>query len=485
VKKIIFSLCILVLSMQPQNSYSFWSDPFYGTHQQITKVALTTPNWETGKPFCFSSDICAYFSDFAIARINVRHLLQDSMAYDANDHFDSNQLVGSLTKMAKNRNQLNNIFMAGSFSPVTREQMWELMGNMLHAAEDFYAHSTWVDAGNTSRIINFGPATKRYPPDTSIFPSSPVVQFCGSDGYPLSTFPVSYLITGYYPPNTPPPSGGCLHGATFPTLFSLAINDPTPSLFGLCDYFGSSPLTVPGIAHDVACSGKFIPTNTVNLHNAAKDLAVREAQSFVQSIVDDLAADNNLAGFCALLDATETVPACAFAGTVSGTLPFQLQGGATFPGNSTLNTVSFGVAIDANGVSAVPVPITYLGSTSSANNFLTDCPIGPATGTSTCVPFGKFYDWPLNPATLCAGDGKNACGPVGTATLTLVYVESGTTPDGGDTCTINIKLVAANGNVTGSALSGSVCNYTGKGITTLLQSDKAVCFNEPSGMVCP
>jgi hypothetical protein len=40
-------------------------------------------------------------------------------------------------------------------------QAWQLLGYMLHAAEDFYAHSTWVDEGNTDPLpAGFGALTE-------------------------------------------------------------------------------------------------------------------------------------------------------------------------------------------------------------------------------------------------------------------------------------------------------------------------------------
>jgi hypothetical protein len=269
VKKIVRLLCIAALCLQSMDGNSFWSDPIYPTHQKITKTALTTPNWQTGKPFCYSGDICAYFSDSAVTAINNRHLMQDNpLVYNIDDHFDANNFAGSLTKMVTNRKSLNNIL---NMRPITvggQDQMWKLLGNILHAAEDFYAHSTWVDEG-TSKIINFGPATKSDPP-TNIFSLLPAGPFCGSEGFPLLPVDrVNFLITGYYPPETPSkPSGGCLHGDTLPNKFLYILGVTTPSLYGLCGGFVDGTQNVPGIAHDVACDGKFIPTNTVNLHNA-------------------------------------------------------------------------------------------------------------------------------------------------------------------------------------------------------------------------
>jgi hypothetical protein len=268
-KRIVLALFVIASSVEPENGRAFWSDPFYGTHQDITKTALSQPDPRTGMPpFCFSGN-CYYFSDKAVALINFRHLIQDSVAYDANDHFDANHFVGGLQKMATNRSALNSLLKQQPYSAALQAKMWVLMGNMLHAAEDFYAHSTWVDEGATS-IIDFGTATENNPPDFSIFPVPAGLQYCGSDGFPLSRQPVNYLITGYYPPDTiVPPAGQCLHGATFPTFYSVLQSDPTASLFGLCKSdLANSLQTVPGISHDVACSGNFSPANTQQLHDA-------------------------------------------------------------------------------------------------------------------------------------------------------------------------------------------------------------------------
>ncbi len=176
---------------------------------------------------------------------------------------------------------------------------------------------------------------------------------------------------------------------------------------------------------------------------------------------------------------TVSVTSPSFGGTVQGTLPMQLQGG-TFAGGSALNDVSFGISIDSNGaVTAIPVAITFLGTTNSANSFLTDC-------TTACVPFGKFYDWPLNPTTLCIGNGTNGCAPVGNATVTLVYVQTtSSSNDALDNCNITINLTNVAGTIRAYAVQGSVCNYVGKGITTVLPSNTALCVNEPAGVVCP
>jgi hypothetical protein len=364
-KKVIQSLCAVVLLMPLEVGYAFWSDPYYGTHQDITSAALSGPDPSTGQaPFCFSAGQCFSFSPNAITQINKRHLKQDTplfVAYDPNDHFDSNSFSGSLTKMAINRGALKPLLSGGNLSAATQTQVWALVGNMLHAVEDFYAHSTWVDEGN-SNIIGFGAATENTAqPNITIFPVSPLTVFCdSSNGYPLSVLPVSYLITGYYPPAMLP-TGGCVHGATLPTLYSIITSQLTPSLIGLCDYLGSAPQTVPGISHDVACSGNFLPNNTMQLHQSAYDLAVQEARSFVQAIVADLSSAGNGAGFCLLLGLDQNQAPCLSDCALKAEQNIQIQYSSIFNANPKALSLTVTLSLSGNTPFAMYGDAGYIG----------------------------------------------------------------------------------------------------------------------------
>jgi hypothetical protein len=317
-KKGIVVLCALGLSIVPfTTTQAFWSDVFFSTHQDITEAALSLDVQTFTPPFCFtvtSVTTCYAFDPKAIRQINLRHWAQDTSPYDPNDHFDNNTFAASLTKMATTRGQLNSLLSGGltpgGISSTSQQQIWRLLGNILHAAEDFYAHSTWVDEGNTTTIANFGSLTEETSsPNVAFFTSVALPTYCGTLGYPLQTMPVNYLISGFY--NVMQPSGGCIHGATLPTLYSLFINQPSPSLVGLCDYSDTTPQTVPGISHDVGCPGNYNPSNTLALHNTAYKLAVQEAQSLVRAIVADLSSAGNGAGFCVLLGLPATAAPCS------------------------------------------------------------------------------------------------------------------------------------------------------------------------------
>ena len=156
---------------------------------------------------------------------------------------------------------------AGAFIPSNpafprmQIQAWQLLGYMLHAAEDFYAHSTWVDEGNTVPLpTGFGTLT-----ENTATPTIPPI--------------FSKTLQGTY---CPAPAG-------FPVLPSIN-----------------------------ACPGFFSPANTLNLHQIAVGLAEQEAQTFVQSIVTDLVTANNAAGFCALLGLPSSTPMCNACSPVEG-----------------------------------------------------------------------------------------------------------------------------------------------------------------------
>jgi hypothetical protein len=430
-KKLIV-LAILSISLNPFTvANAFWSYLSYQDHQDITKKALTTSlDPTTGKaPFCFSKDQsqCYFFNvATAVAQINKRHKEQDKPAnYNPVNHFDSNELTGSLNQIAINRDKLN-MLLSNTVSgfpltaSATQAEMWKLLGNMLHAVEDFYAHSTWVDSGN-SLIVNFGVLTDANTLNLKYFAAPPSGEtFCPQSGYPLLSEPIN-PISGYYFEQIfkiQTPKGECIHGATI--AFSTA------DLVGVCLAGG----VVPGISHDVGCTGNalpYSPANTLQLHQVAYKLAMQEAQSFVQSIVGDLVASNNVLGFCALLDLPANTPmcvggssfytgnalnlpfgycgpnknvACPLAGPVNILVTFNQSVPATFSGAVTCSTT------DSNGnpVNHYVTQITsatgalsfsYSLDTETYDDFLTNC--GGPGGRAVYLVFtnGLITSWDI------------------------------------------------------------------------------------------
>jgi hypothetical protein len=269
-KKNLLALSVIGLSFIPYAIVqAFPSYLSFADHQTITKTALSAPN-----TYCFSTTDCFSFSANAVEQINqVHQVVDDPSNYNASSHFDSKSFSASVNQIAKNRDQFNRLVNgsspAGAFIPSNpafprmQIQAWQLLGYMLHAAEDFYAHSKWVDEGNTLPLpTGFGALTE----------------------------------------NTATP--------TIPPIFSKTLQGtycPAPAGF---------PEIVPGISHDVVCPGS--PANTLNLHQIAFVLAEQEAQAFVQSIVTDLVTANNAAGFCALLGVPSGTPMCNACSPVEG-----------------------------------------------------------------------------------------------------------------------------------------------------------------------
>ena len=263
-KKNLLALSVIGLGFIPYAIvHAFWSYLSFADHQTITKTALSAPN-----TYCFSTTDCFSFSADAVEQINqVHQVVDDPSNYNASNHFDSNSFSASVNQIAKNREQFNRLVNgstpAGAFIPSNpafprmQVQAWQLLGYMLHAAEDFYAQSTWVDEGNTDPLpTGFGALTENTATPTipPIFAKTPQGTYC------------------------PAPAG-------FP---------------------------------DVACPGFFSPANTRNLHQTAIGLAEQEAQAFVQSIVTDLVTANNAAGFCALLGVPSGTPMCNACSPVEG-----------------------------------------------------------------------------------------------------------------------------------------------------------------------
>ncbi len=166
IKQVIAALCVLAMGLLTAGAArAFWSYGIFADHQDITKTGLSAP-------VSFSFSGASYsFSATAIDQINEMHAqADDSVNYWANNHFDSDTLVGSLTQMAYRRKQLMMLLSPGFPSEAgnattAQVKAWKMLGWMLHAAEDFYSHSNWVDQGNNSPV-NFGLLTKltSYPP---------------------------------------------------------------------------------------------------------------------------------------------------------------------------------------------------------------------------------------------------------------------------------------------------------------------------------
>jgi hypothetical protein len=455
VKRVGLILCGLIVLLSYSRVPAFWSivGPT-ADHQDFTKAAI----WN--QEFLFGNQYYV-FSQQAIDAINEANGLVDQIPYSTPDHFDGEQFSSGVQRMADRRAQLN---MALS-SSLQSGKAWQLLGFMLHAAQDFYAHSTWVELGKRT-IVDFGSLTKNTsaPNLTSLQPATGTV--CAAPAYPLTT-PVTQLTSGYYDPNDqlglidPAPPGLCQHGTLAQAVATCA-----------------SVLTpVHGISKDSPC-GLYLQ-GPPDSHLVAGSLATKETLALVQSIVSDLNKANNAQGFCALLGLSPaTTPICtSWAGTLQGALPLTGFTFACSPGPTcTINNVTFGVTIGQDG-SVVTSPINDDG-----NWFITNC--------IACSPSGTFYDWILTSGTLtpCAPSAPSPC-QSGSAVLQLNYSEGGapqqpvTSPDASDYCNFTVVLTPGTTGITPTAEQGSICNYVGKGVQAVLSTNTgppAVTFTPSS-----
>lgn len=249
---------------------AFWSYglPSDSNHQNITKQVLSTP-------FTLPNRSDLPFAPEAIAAINRAHReVDDPDFYSRGDHFDDEQLALTLLYMKGRRNRLVELLALPSPpQPVA----WELLGQILHSAQDFYSHSTWSYAGNGS-AFNFGPKTL---PDSDYSFYDPSGTVCDGDDV-VGNPPLS---TGYYK-GTPTPErpNTCRHGA----LPIAAIN---------C-VVGPNQQVVDGINLDsLFCAPLGRRYKALN----AFEMAQEETKLLVQSIIDELKSMNNSAGICVLM----------------------------------------------------------------------------------------------------------------------------------------------------------------------------------------
>jgi hypothetical protein len=450
VKRVGLIFCGLAVLFSYSRAPAFWS--IVGAradHQDFTKAAL----WN--QEFLFGNQYYV-FSQQAIDAINKANGLVDQISYSAPDHFDGEQFYSGVQRIADRRDQLNKLLLV----PNQANKAWQLVGFMLHAAQDFYAHSTWIELGKRS-IVDFGTLTKNTSAPNLTFLQPATGTVCAPAAYPLIT-PVTQLTSGYYDSNDwvglfdPAPPGLCQHGTLAQAVATCA----------------SALTPVHGISKDSPC-GLYLQ-GPADSHVVAGFLATKETLALVQSIVSDLNVANNAPGFCALLGLSPaTTPICtSWAGTLQGSLPLTGFTFACSPGPTcSTNNVTFGVTIGQDGsVSTSPI-------NDDGNWFITNCIV--------CSPFGTFYDWTLASGTVapCAPSAPSPC-QSGSALLQLKYSEPATSQDALDYCNFTIVLTPGTGGVIPTAKQQvSLCNYVGKGVQANLETDTgppAVTFTPSS-----
>ena len=188
-------------------------------------------------------------------------------------HFDNEELDRGIDYLANAASDI--VDMMSSSSPwASAREARDLLGKSLHTLQDFYSHSNWIELGNTN-IVDFYNISNMID-----FERGPIEigEVCGiEDGNILLD---GNLTTGYFKlvgediPEDIQNIGKCRHGNPFS-----------------CD--------ARGINKDIAC-----PHNRIT-HMLAVQLAIRETQTYVQSIVNEIGLSGDIRGVCAFMGISE------------------------------------------------------------------------------------------------------------------------------------------------------------------------------------
>ena len=216
------------------------------------------------------------------------------------EHFDNDSLIQSADVIARKREYaIARLILAHQATTETQRQQYgaearSVLGSALHALQDFYAHSNWVEL-NHSNTVNFAEASP-FVADLLNPGASPGCE-CGA------TASGSRLTSGYWTltgssSSSRAQTGFCLHGP----------DEPAPPVLGC-------PARLPGIAKDVD-SG-----------NPAVRLAMLGTKEYIHSIVRELSDRGAASGICAL--GGRSGSECSSSTTVTVEVPL---GALTFTG---------------------------------------------------------------------------------------------------------------------------------------------------------
>lgn len=198
------SFCIvffLLLISLDSESFSIYG---YREHQLITRQALGPASvslmLSNGTPVSFSSS--------AIEEVVDLNIFVDDVQIDR-FHFDNHSFLAASSRIVDLRAQIEDSL---QLSPPDGRRARATLGIALHTIQDFYAHTTWVEMGNSVIEPNLGIRS------VGSLPSGPFTA-CGSDGN-LISLPVFQLTSGYYDglvatltcQNAMFPANSCIHG---------------------------------------------------------------------------------------------------------------------------------------------------------------------------------------------------------------------------------------------------------------------------------
>lgn len=252
-------------------------------HRQITIDTLTTMSATVaGQPAKFSERA---LQEIALANEYVDSIWAGNAAwFQPTFHFTNATLNASSQRLITLKQQIVAELTA---STPNGARARELLGQALHAVQDFYSHSNWVELGNSGEQTLLGRAVLANPP-ASHHP-------CFNDGNDLVAGTGLGLTSAYFSGPNPltgrsgAPNGGCYHG------------NYTES----CDGINKDRNEPPGDP----------------LHAKAVQLAILATRDYTQQVLDEIAGNDKAVS--ALLDVRGT---CAFVIDDTGSMGTEIAG---------------------------------------------------------------------------------------------------------------------------------------------------------------
>jgi hypothetical protein len=276
-------------------------------HEQITENGLgqylyTAPGGTTKVGFTQS----------AIADVVKENTNTDTVDKDIPFvHFDDELVTKGENRLTNWEAGIVSLALAGNY-----QQARQSLGSVLHTVQDFYAHSSWVDQGNTQIAALWGNAQKW---STLLTPPAANASTCIATGlsYPVP-FTTGFFDTSQLLPTSPYTavyldSGDflkCKHGFSINTLVVTTLKTLfPPAQFLLLPIQGSDTVVTPGINKD-RHSRPYYPQ--------ASSLAEQATTQYVSDIVVDIGNNasattaQKAAAICGLLGQPSS--ACAAVG---------------------------------------------------------------------------------------------------------------------------------------------------------------------------
>ena len=249
-----FLLALIFLSLQTNSAWSFADLGPYDGHESITNEA-------------FSSGIAGVdFSKGAILQIIRINKKADKLIFGEGEqfqHFDDEFLIEGSLYVKYLRLSVKNLLIAGNEVSLDAYQFRgfrarRVLGLALHAIQDYYSHTNWVEAGNTQ--INFDLGVNELPP-----PAPSNIPLCTNDSNDLIAG-LGVITSGYWE--------GL--GVACAPLSSNQIK---------CRH--GTPITNN-------CGGLNKDTAVRPNYDTARSLAVTATQKFVEQVINDIKNDPSL-----------------------------------------------------------------------------------------------------------------------------------------------------------------------------------------------